>query len=105
MSRQWISHPNPDGSVGIIPDSLITEFRTKNGRIVKDGGGITPDVAIQPETLSQVASELFVRNLIFDFATRYYWAHQDIKTPAQFVFTDQDYEDFHNFLIAEEIRL
>ncbi|HZY25498.1 MAG TPA: S41 family peptidase, partial [Bacteroidales bacterium] len=37
------SHPNEDGSVGLIPDSLISEFKTKNGRIVKDGGGITPD--------------------------------------------------------------
>ena len=50
------SHPNADGSVGIIPDSLISEFRTRNGRIVRDGGGITPDVVILPETLSQVSS-------------------------------------------------
>jgi carboxyl-terminal processing protease len=35
------SHPNEDGSVGIIPDSLISEFKTRNGRVVKDGGGIT----------------------------------------------------------------
>jgi len=77
------SHPNADGSVGIIPDSLISEFRTRNGRIVRDGGGITPDVVILPETLSQVSSELFIRNLIFDFATQYYWAHPDIKSPSQ----------------------
>jgi carboxyl-terminal processing protease len=96
------SHPNPDGSVGIIPDSLISEFKTRNGRSVKDGGGITPDVTILPETLSQVASELFVRYLIFDFATQYYWAHQNIKTPAQLVFTDQDYADFRNFLITRK---
>jgi C-terminal peptidase (prc) len=96
------SHPNADGSVGIIPDSLISEFRTKNGRIVKDGGGITPDVIILPETLSQVASELYVRNLIFDFATQYYWAHPDIKTPSQVVLTDQDYADFRNFLLGRK---
>src|SRR5664279_1009573 len=54
------SHPNADGSVGIIPDSLISEFKTKNGRTVKDGGGITPDVPMLPETLSQVASELYM---------------------------------------------
>jgi len=94
------SHPNPDGSVGIIPDSLISEFKTRNGRIVKDGGGITPDVPMLPETLSQVASELYVRYFIFDFATQYYWAHPDIKIPSQFVFSDQDYADFRNFLIA-----
>jgi carboxyl-terminal processing protease len=92
------SHPNEDGSVGIIPDSLISEFKTKNGRIVKDGGGITPDMEILPEPLSQISSELFMRNYIFDFATNYYWNHPDIKSPEQFKFTDQDYDDFKTFL-------
>jgi carboxyl-terminal processing protease len=96
------SHPNADGSVGIIPDSLISEFKTKNGRTVKDGGGITPDVPILPETLSQVASELYIRNFIFDFATKYYWAHPDIKTPQQLALSDQDYADFRDFLIARK---
>jgi carboxyl-terminal processing protease len=92
------SHPNKDGSVGIIPDSLISEFKTKNGRTVKDGGGITPDFAVLPEPLSQIATELYLRNYIFDFATKYYWAHQDIKTIDQFSFTDKDYADFQTFL-------
>lgn len=93
------SHPNEDGSVGVIPDSLIHEFKTKNGRIVKDGGGITPDIEILPEQLSQIAAELYVRNFIFDYATKYYWAHPDIKSPEQFIFTDQDYADFKTLLI------
>ena len=42
------THPNEDGSVGIIPDSLISEFKTRNGRVVKDGGGITPDIEVAP---------------------------------------------------------
>jgi carboxyl-terminal processing protease len=92
------SHPNPDGSVGIIPDSLIHEFKTKNGRIVKDGGGITPDIEIMPETLSQISSELYVRNFIFDFVTEYYWSHPEIKTPADIKLTDQDMADFKSFL-------
>lgn len=93
------SHPNEDGSVGIIPDSLISEFKTKNGRIVKDGGGITPDVEILPDPLSQISSELYLRYYIFDFATNYYWTHPDIKSPGQFAFTDQDYADFKVFLL------
>jgi carboxyl-terminal processing protease len=93
------SHPNEDGSVGIIPDSLISEFKTKHGRIVKDGGGITPDIEVLPDPLSQISSELYVRNYIFDFATNYYWNHPDIKTPEQFAFTDKDYADFKAFLI------
>ncbi len=92
------SHPNEDGSVGIIPDSLIKEFKTRNGRVVKDGGGIAPDIEIQPEALSQVATELYLRNYIFDFATSYYWAHPEIKTPEMFSFTDKDFNDFKEYL-------
>ena len=92
------SHRNPDGSVGVIPDSLISEFKTKHGRTVKDGGGITPDVEVVPEQLSQVTAELYVRNYIFDFATQYYWSHTDINSIDQFKFTDQDYADFKAFL-------
>lgn len=98
------SHPNEDGSVGIIPDSLISEFKTRNGRVVKDGGGITPDIESLPASLSQISSELFMRNFIFDYATKYYWAHPDLKSPDQFAFTDQDYEDFKNFLIARKFN-
>ena len=93
------SHPNEDGSVGIIPDSLISEFKTRGGRIVKDGGGIAPDIEILPEPLSQIAAELYLRNYIFDYATKYYWDHPDIKTPAQFSFTETDFADFKTFLM------
>ena len=93
------SHPNEDGSVGIIPDSLAKEFRTRNGRIVKDGGGIAPDVEILPEALSQVATELYLRNQIFDFATTYYWNHPEINSPELFSLSDKDYYDFKSFLI------
>jgi carboxyl-terminal processing protease len=98
------SHPNEDGSVGIIPDSLISEFKTKNGRIVKDGGGITPDIESLPESLSQISSELYARNLIFDFATNYFWNHSEIKSPEQFKFTDQDYDDFKTFLLNRKFN-
>ncbi|MCU0407323.1 MAG: S41 family peptidase [Bacteroidales bacterium] len=92
------SHPNEDGSVGLIPDSLIKDFKTRNGRLVKDGGGIAPDIEVLPPAPGQVTAELYLRNFIFDYATRYYWAHPDIKTPEQFRFADEDYSDFRKFL-------
>ena len=98
------SHPNEDGSVGIIPDSLISEFKTRNGRIVKDGGGITPDIEVTPASLSQITAELYLRYYIFDFATQYYWAHPEIKTPSDFSLTDGDYNDFKNFLISRKFN-
>ena len=91
-------HMNPDGSVGTIPDSLISEFKTKNGRIVKDGGGIMPDVEVIPESLSQIATDLYMKNIIFDYATIYYWSHPEIKTIDQFNFADQDFNNFKDYL-------
>lgn len=93
------SHPNEDGSVGVIPDSLISEFKTKNGRVVKDGGGISPDIDFKPETLSQISSELYIRYFIFDFASQYYWAHPEISSPDKFSLTEKDYADFKDFLV------
>lgn len=92
------SHPNEDGSVGVIPDSLVKEFRTRNGRIVRDGGGIAPDIQIMPDQLSQIATELYLRNFIFDYATKYYWANPEIKSPEMFSFADKDFDDFKTFL-------
>ncbi len=98
------SHRNEDGSVGVIPDSLISEFKTKNGRKVKDGGGISPDIEVVPETLSQITAELYLRNYIFDFATEYYWSHPEIKSIGQISFSDKDYSDFKAFLIKRNFN-
>jgi carboxyl-terminal processing protease len=57
-----------------------------------------------PGPLSQIASELYLRYFIFDFATKYYWAHPDIKSPEQFKFTDQDYSDFRTFLLNRKFN-
>ena len=92
------SHPNEDGSVGIIPDSLITDFKTRNGRVVRDGGGISPDIDVVPPALSQIAAELYIRNYIFDYATKYFWAHPAPESPEKFSITDQVYADFRNYL-------
>lgn len=96
------SHRNEDGSVGFIPDSLISEFYTKNGRVVKDGGGITPDYIAKNEQLSQFSTELFLRSLIFDYATSYYWDHPEIDQPGEFVLDDESYDDFSEFLTEKE---
>ncbi|MBE0673386.1 MAG: S41 family peptidase [Bacteroidales bacterium] len=92
------THRNEDGSVGYIPDSLISEFRTKNGRVVRDGGGIAPDIEVVPPMLSQVATELYVYNHIFDFGTQYYYKHPDVSSPSDIVIDDSIYDQFRAFL-------
>lgn len=92
------AHRNEDGSVGYIPDSLITEFKTKNGRIVKDGGGIAPDIEVIPPMLSQVATELYLSNHIFDFVTSYYYKNPDIKDKSEVILGDKMFDEFVSFL-------
>ena len=92
------SNRNEDGSVGFIPDSLTKTFKTKNGRPVKDGGGIIPDVAVPSDMLNRFTSELFVQNMIFDFATEYYWSHPQPPVLDSLKIRTEDLDQFKNFL-------
>jgi carboxyl-terminal processing protease len=92
------SHPNEDGSVGHIPDSLIKTFYTRNGRPVLDGGGIIPDVKVESDMFKRFTSELYVRNMIFDFATEYYWSHPQPASLDSLKITGTDLEQFAGFL-------
>ena len=87
-----------DGSVGKVPDTLITKYKTKNGRIVYDGGGILPDILKETESYSPIAFNLVIKNLIFDYATQYALMHDSVAPPEKFVFTDNDFNNFVEFL-------
>lgn len=95
---------NDDGSVGHIPDSLITEFTTKNGRKVYDGGGIIPDIKIEPEELSQLSISLITQNVIFDYATKFAHENPTISSVEDFDITDDIYKDFVKFALADSFK-
>lgn len=92
------SNRNEDGSVGHVPDSLISEFTTANGRIVYDGGGIHPDVEVEQETLSKIAISLLAKDLYFEFATRYRAEHPSIAEPEKFKLSAEDKQAFKVWL-------
>ena len=92
------SHRNNDGSVGHIPDSLITEFTTKNGRKVYDGGGVIPDIKIKSEMLSPLAIAIITKFMVFDFATKFAYENESIAQPEEFVITDEIYNQFSTFI-------
>jgi carboxyl-terminal processing protease len=96
------THRNADGSVGNIPDSLITEFKTKNGRLVKDGGGVTPDIRNVQDTLSALSFKLVQDYMIFDFATQYAANHKTIAPPDKFEIGDDIYGEFHQYLTEKK---
>jgi carboxyl-terminal processing protease len=92
------THKSIDGSASYIPDSLITEHKTKNGRKVFDGGGIVPDISLLPETLSKISIALYTRGLFFNYATTFYHKNDTISSPSQFDITDHIYKDFIEFI-------
>lgn len=92
------SHRNKDGSVGHIPDSLISEFKTQNGRKVYDGGGIAPDIKVGPADASSLTIQLYTQFLFFDYATKYASTNETIPAIDEYVFSDTDFEDFKSFV-------
>ncbi|WP_314314162.1 S41 family peptidase [Hoylesella marshii] len=82
-----------------IPDSLTRVFHTANGREVRDGGGIKPDVEIMPDSLPNIAFYLASAGrdsteVLFNYELDYIAAHPTIAPPAQFALSDADYADF-----------
>lgn len=98
------SHRNPDGSVARVPDSLTNVFKTRNGREVRDGGGITPDITLPQETAGTIAFYLMTDNIIFDFVTEWIQAHPKIAPPESFRFSDTDYQSFKEFVKAKDFK-
>jgi len=92
------SNRNEDGSVGVVPDSLISEYETKNGRLVYDGGGIQPDFEVISEMLSQITLQLYTQSLFFNFATQYRNTNDEIESPASFTLSDEEYDSFKAFI-------
>lgn len=98
------THRNEDGSVGYIPDSLISEYKTRNGRTVYDGGGIRPDVNFEPEEVSQMSISLLSQNVIFDYATKFAFENPTIKKVDDFIITDTVYDDFVAFALEQDFN-
>ncbi|MFW6101587.1 MAG: S41 family peptidase [Bacteroidota bacterium] len=92
---------NEDGSVGEIPDSLIKEFTTNNGRKVYDGGGIRPDIFVEPRELSKIEASLLGNNLIFDFATHFSVEHDTIPPVDQYEVNESTYSNFQDFVMEK----
>lgn len=87
-------HLNDDGSVGMVPDSLTRVFKTAAGREVRDGGGITPDVVVKPDTLPSMVMELAVHDVVAEFGNWFVAQHDTIAPATVFDVDDQDYAKF-----------
>lgn len=97
---QALDYTNKDeeGRVEKVPDSLISAFKTKGGRIVYDGAGIMPDVKTEEENFSNLLISLISKNHIFKYGTKYYLGHQQLASPSTFTLTEEEYAEFVTYL-------
>lgn len=93
---------NEDGSVSKVPDSLMVLFHTKAGRPVYDGGGILPDVVLEPRQLSEIAFALGRDMLIFDFASDFRLRNPTIASAADFKVDEKTYGEFKTWLSGKD---
>ncbi len=98
------SHRNEDGSVGEIPDSLITEYETSNGRPVYDGGGIEPDIEVKSETYSKITQHIYLNDIFFTYATRFRNTVDTISGPMDFRISDEQYEQFKTYVKDQDFE-
>lgn len=94
---------NEDGSVAHIPEERRKTFLTKNGRKVKDGGGIDPDIFIEEEKANPLIVALKSNYIIFDFATQYYKKNQEKPSIENFKLSEKDWEAFKTFVMQNEL--
>jgi len=96
---QNIDYFNQDtlGAAPLIPDSLATAYKTKQGRIVYDKGGIEPDIITPDSIPSNILIALLINNIIFDFCNNYAAKHDSILPAKLFKFSNAEYKQFADF--------
>lgn len=91
-------HRNADGQPTHMPDSLCKSFKTSAGRLVKDGGGITPDVTTKLDSLPTLLSYLEYSDEMADYCVKYQNSHDRIAAPRDFRLTEAEWSDFKQYM-------
>ena len=97
---QELDYTNRDDKTGLVPkfsDKGINKFKTKNGRIVYDGGGISPDI-VTSVTKTEITQNLLDSKTIFNFATEYYYKNPTKSTIDDFKVSNTIFNGFVNHL-------
>ena len=97
------THRDENGQVPKFSEKKRNAFKTKNGRTVYDGGGIEPDIKLNLTERTEATKALFESNAIFNYATDYYYKHEQTGNPESFIFSDADYQQFLSALNNGEV--
>jgi carboxyl-terminal processing protease len=92
------------GTVKAVSDSLIKPFKTKNGRTVFDGRGISPDVEVKRDDASNILAGLMNHYVVFNWASIYAAKHPTIDSAATFRLSDNDYNDFVSYAVQQKFE-
>lgn len=92
------SKRNSNGNGSLIPDSLTNTFYTRNGRQVRDGGGIRPDIECKLDTMPELLYSISMSKQYFDYLNKYCIEHKEIAPLKDFTVSDSDFEEFKKFM-------
>lgn len=96
------AHRKDDGTVSKIADSLRSEFKTKNGRKVYDGGGLDPDIPVEENYLGAITQTLISEGLLFEYSIKYCAEHSVIHDLKSFRISDKEYEQFASWVKTQK---
>lgn len=96
------THRDAEGRVEKVPDSLVTAFKTKNGRVVYDGAGIAPDLLSATTPPGERLQQLLGQYHIFNFATQYRLKNGQLRDSMAFSLSDAEYAEFEQYLQAQK---
>ena len=90
------------------PDSLAHVFHTLNGREVRDGGGIKPDVEVKPDSMTNIVFSLTElidsAELVLNYEMDYMAKHPTIASPKEFELSDEDFADFKQRVLKSKFN-
>ena len=103
---QELDYANRDknGEVPKFSDGTVTSFKTKNGRVVYDGGGVQPDIFLGFSKRNETTEKLLQSQAIFNFTTDYFYKNPSVKSPTDFSFSSTDFKTF-KIIFYNPIRL
>lgn len=94
---QSLDYWNRDANNKAVRNTTFNDFKTRNGRPVQDGGGVLPDIEIAAVKANPLTAALMNNNIIFDFATDYYY-NNTVADVKAFEFTPANFQQFKTFV-------
>ena len=101
---QELDYANRDknGEVPKFSNGTVTSFKTKNGRVVFDGGGVQPDIFVGFSKRNETTEKLLQSQAIFNFTTDYFYKNPSVKSPTDFSFSSTDFKNFQNYILQSD---